>query len=272
MFRHLAEMVSTNESRQEKVMSAGSNILDDNKPIVAVTGASRGIGHAIVKHFYDQGWEVITMARTPFSRECPWADGIIKHIMVDLSDPASIREGTKDLLAMLNGRGLNALVNNAGISPKGPNGERLDALHTSPEIFLAVQQVNLVAPLILCQELTDPLTRAKGAIVNVSSIAAYQVHQFAGAAYAISKAGLSTLTRELAHELGETGIRVNSVAPGEIATSILSPGTDEIVQSEVPMKRLGSPREVAEVVYFLSSAHASYVTGSEIHINGGQHI
>ena len=106
----------------------------------------------------------------------------------------------------------------------------------------------------------------------LSSAPAHHVHQFAGAAYAVSKAGLSTLTRELAHELGETGIRVNAVAPGEIATSILSPGTDELVQTDVPMKRLGRPMEVAEVVYFLSSEHASYVTGSEIHINGGQHI
>ena len=247
-------------------------MLDPEKPVVVVTGASRGIGHGIVKHFYDQGWEVITMARTSFSTQCPWAEGIIKHIRVDLSDTNSIEVACKELAEKLDGRGLNALVNNAGISPKGENGERLDATKTSVETFLAVQQVNLLAPLMLAQNLLDPLKNAKGSIVNVSSIAAHHVHDFAGAAYAISKAGLSTLTRELAHELGDTGIRVNAVAPGEIATSILSPGTDELVQSDVPMKRLGRPMEVAEVVYFLASEQASYVTGSEIHINGGQHI
>ncbi len=247
-------------------------MLDPDKPVVVVTGASRGIGHGIVKHFYDQEWEVITMARTSFSTQCPWAEGIIKHIRVDLSDTSSIKGACDELQDKLDGRGLNALVNNAGISPKGKDGERLDATRTSVETFLAVQQVNLVAPMMLAQNLLEPLMITKGSIVNVSSIAAHSVHQFAGAAYAISKAGLSTLTRELAHELGESGIRVNAVAPGEIATSILSPGTDELVQSDVPMKRLGSPMEVAEVVYFLASDQASYVTGSEIHINGGQHI
>lgn len=242
------------------------------KPTVVVTGASRGIGHAIVRHFWKQGWDVITMARTPFSDQCPWADGIIKHIMIDLSDDASIEEGCNSLMNMLDGKGLNALVNNAGISPKGPDGERLGATKTSAEIMRSVQQVNLIAPMILSQKLLDPLTRSNGSIVNVSSIAAHRIHQFAGAAYSISKAGLSTLTRELAHELGETGVRVNAVAPGEIKTSILSPGTDEMVEEDVPMKRLGNPEEVAEVVYFLCSQHASYVTGSEIHINGGQHI
>ena len=117
-----------------------------------------------------------------------------------------------------------------------------------------------------------PLQSAKGAIVNVTSIAGTQIHPFAGAAYAVSKAGLSALTREMAFELAERGVRVNAVSPGEIATSILSPGTDELVQTSVPMKRLGSPDEVAEVVLFLCSPKASYVNGAEIPINGGQHL
>lgn len=242
------------------------------KPIVAVTGASRGIGHAIVRKFYNNGWDVITLARTPFSDLCPWADGIIQHIKVDLSDAKSILSATAQLHEMLNGRGLNALVNNAGISPKGPDGGRMDARHTSVETLLAVHHVNLVAPFMLCQELLEPLQLARGAVVNVSSIAAYQVHPFAGAAYAISKAGLSTFTRELAHELASSGIRVNAVAPGEIETDILSDGTETLVKDQVPMKRLGKPEEVAEVVLFLSSPQSSYVTGTEIHINGGQHI
>ena len=149
---------------------------------------------------------------------------------------------------------------------------RMNAVNTPIQTFLDVQHVNLVAPLMLCQELIEPLRRAKGSVVNVSSIAAQQVHPFAGAAYAVSKSGVTTLTRELAHELGDTGVRVNSVAPGEIETSILSPGTQEIVDRQVPMRRLGRPEEVAEVVHFLASTQSSYVTGSEIPINGGQHI
>ncbi len=246
--------------------------ISGEKPAVVVTGASRGIGHAIVKHFYDQGWDVITMARTPFSTVCPWAEGIVKHVTVDLSDNTSIADAIQSLFGLLGDNGLQALINNAGISPKKSDGSRMPACETDVETFLAVQQVNLVAPLVLSQTLLPRLQQVKGSIVNVSSIAASRTHPFAGAAYAVSKAALTTLTRELAHELAETGVRVNSIAPGEIETSILSPGTAEVVQSDVPMKRLGSPKEVAEVVYFLASSQSSYVTGSEIPINGGQHI
>lgn len=242
------------------------------KPVVAVTGASRGIGHAIVRHFHKNGWDVITLARTPFSEYCPWAEGVVQHIKVDLSETASVIAAADRLKELLDGRVLNTLVNNAGISPKREQGQRMDALHTPVDTFLDVQHVNLIAPVLLCQELMEPLRRAKGAVINISSIAAHRVHPFAGAAYAISKAGLSAFTRELAHELGDSGVRVNSVAPGEIETSILSPGTDQVVAQDVPMKRLGRPEEVAEVVLFLASAQSSYVTGTEIHINGGQHI
>ena len=242
------------------------------KPTVTVTGASRGIGHAIVKEFHNSGWEVFTLARTPFSDVCPWAAGVVKHIEVDLSDQASINMAMDNLKTQLGGRGLNALVNNAGISPKSKNGNRLHAMQTTVSVFQEVQMVNLIAPFILCTKLLDELSKVGGAIVNVTSIAGSQIHPFAGAAYAISKAGLSALTRELAYELADKGVRVNAVSPGEIATSILSPGTNEIVEQQIPMKRLGSPEEVAEVVTFLCSAKSSYVNGAEIPINGGQHL
>ncbi len=76
----------------------------------------------------------------------------------------------------------------------------------------------------------------------------------------------------MAAEFGERGVRVNAIAPGEIDTSILSPGTDELVNREIPMRRLGKPEEVAATIYFLCSAPASYVNGAEVHINGGQHV
>ena len=245
---------------------------NSTKPIVAVTGASRGIGHAIVKSFYDHDWEVLTLARTPFSKVCPWAEGIVQHIQTDLAEPLSIRNAIERLQEQLNGRPLHALVNNAGISPKAGDGGRLNATATSIDVMEKVMMVNLYAPLMLTNGLLDNLKAAKGAVVNVSSIAAIRIHPFAGAAYATSKAALSALTRELAYELGDTGVRVNSVAPGEIETSILSPGTEKIVEEQVPMRRMGSPREVADVVQFLCSPAASYVNGTDIHINGGQHI
>ena len=113
---------------------------------------------------------------------------------------------------------------------------------------------------------------AGGVIINVTSIAGSRVHPFAGSAYAASKAALAALTRELASDFGPYGVRVNAIAPGEIDTSILSPGTDKIVREEIPMRRLGTPMEVAETIFFLCSPAAAYINGAEVHINGGQHV
>lgn len=117
----------------------------------------------------------------------------------------------------------------------------------------------------------DELAAAKGAIVNVTSIAGARVHPFAGPAYATSKAALAALTREMAHDLGPMGIRVNAIAPGEIETEILSPGTEDLVRA-IPLRRLGKPEEVARTIYYLCSPESSYVSGVEIEINGGQHV
>jgi NAD(P)-dependent dehydrogenase (short-subunit alcohol dehydrogenase family) len=242
------------------------------RPIAVVTGASQGIGHAIVRKFYDHGWKVYTLARTPFTNKCPWAEGMTQHISVDLSDEASVRIAVDVLKEQLAGRPLNALVNNAGISPKNEQGLRLDATQTDLATYEKVMMVNVFAPLLLTRGLLEPLQQGKGAVVNVSSIAGSRIHPFAGAAYAMSKSALSAMTRELAFELGRQGVRVNSVAPGEIETAILSAGTDKIVQTQVPMNRIGNPKEVADVVMFLCSEAASYVNGSEIQIDGGQHI
>jgi NAD(P)-dependent dehydrogenase (short-subunit alcohol dehydrogenase family) len=244
----------------------------ERQRIVAVTGASRGIGHAIVRRFYDAGWQVFTLSRTPFSKVCPWAEGYVHHIEADFSDPGSIDAAIAALQDRVGENGLDALVNNAGISPKDEAGGRLSATQTPMETWRYVHMVNFIAPSLLVQGLLEPLRAAKGAVVNVTSIAGSRIHPFAGAAYATSKAALSALTRELAYELGGSGIRVNAVAPGEILTSILSPGTDEIVQSQVPLKRMGNPEEVADVVYFLCEAPSSYVNGAEILIDGGQSL
>ncbi|MEO1284968.1 MAG: SDR family oxidoreductase, partial [Pseudomonadota bacterium] len=150
-------------------------------------------------------------------------------------------------------------------------GVRLDTLSTDLRSWGQVFHVNFFAPVLLARGLIAELSAAKGAIVNVTSIAGARVHPFAGPAYATSKAALAALTREMANDLGPRGIRVNAIAPGEIDTDILSPGTEELAAS-LPLRRLGTPGEVAETIYFLCSERASYITGSEIEINGGQHI
>ena len=140
------------------------------------------------------------------------------------------------------------------------------------DVWDHVFRVNFFAPIMLARGLMEELRTAKGSVVNVTSIAGSRVHPFAGAAYATSKAALAALTREMASDFGRVGIRVNAIAPGEIDTSILSPGTEKIVEEQIPMRRLGTPDEVADVIHFLCEKGASYVSGAEIQINGGQHV
>ncbi|MDO5370338.1 SDR family NAD(P)-dependent oxidoreductase [Paracoccus sp. (in: a-proteobacteria)] len=240
--------------------------------IMLLTGASRGIGHATVKTFEEQGWRILTVSRQAFSAQCPWLSGPDNHIQADLGDPGGIDALARQVRDRLPEGRLHALVNNAGISPKGPDRGRLGVLDTDAETWMQVLNVNLVSTALLARALMPELERGQGSIVNVTSIAGSRVHPFAGVAYAASKAALAALTREMAHEFGRLGVRANAIAPGEIRTSILSPGTDELVADEVPMGRVGDPREVADTIHFLCSDASSYINGAEIHINGGQHV
>jgi NAD(P)-dependent dehydrogenase (short-subunit alcohol dehydrogenase family) len=243
------------------------------RPVMLLTGASRGIGHATVMQFAMAGWRILSCSRQAFSEKCPWPSGADDHVQIDLADPVDAERGIAEIRRRLEKEGgkLNALVNNAGISPKGPGGKRLGAADTSFNDWSRVFQVNFFAPIMLARGLFAELKAAGGAIVNVTSIAGTKVHPFAGAAYATSKAALASLTREMASDFGPHGIRVNAISPGEIDTSILSPGTDRIVQT-LPMRRLGTTEEVAKAIYFLCTDASSYVTGAELHINGGQHV
>lgn len=227
-----------------------------------------------MKRFAVSGWRVISCSRHPFPEECPWERGREDHLQVDLADPDDISRAVAELKQRLEPEGalLHALVNNAGISPKAEAGARLDSISTPMATWRDVFQVNFFAPIMLARGLLDELARAQGAIVNVTSIAGSRVHPFAGTAYATSKAALAALTREMAADFGPRGVRVNAISPGEIDTSILSPGTDKIVDEQIPMHRLGAPEEVARSIYLLCSEQSSYVHGAELHINGGQHV
>lgn len=236
-----------------------------------LTGASRGIGHATAKRFQSAGWRVITCSRHPFPEDCPWASGPEDHIELDLADPHSTIAAVEEIKGRLVDGRLDALVNNAGISPKGAAGERLNTITTDLRTWGQVFHVNFFAPVVLARGLIEELKAAAGAVVNVTSIAGSRVHPFAGAAYATSKAALAGLTREMANDFGPLGVRVNAIAPGEIETAILSAGTEELADT-IPMRRLGKPEEVARTIYYLCTAESSYVNGVEIEINGGQHV
>jgi len=237
-----------------------------------LTGASRGIGHATVIRFSSAGWRVLTCSRHPFPEECPWGAGPEDHIQVDLADHDDTQRAIAVIRERLNGDSLHALVNNAAISPKAEGGGRLSSIDTDIDTWSHVFRVNFFAPIMMARGLLEELKAAKGSVVNVTSIAGSRVHPFAGAAYATSKAALAALTREMASDFGRLGIRVNAIAPGEIDTAILSPGTEKIVESQIPLRRLGTPDEVAKIIYVLCTETSSYVNGAEIHINGGQHV
>jgi len=250
-----------------------TQIPDAERKTLLLTGASRGIGHATVKRFSTAGWRVITCSRHPFPEDCPWEAGPEDHIQLDLSDIGDVERAIGEIRSRLKAQEsrLHALVNNAAVSPKLPGGARMNTLETAVADWKTIFQVNFYAPIMLARGLIEELKAAKGSVVNVTSIAGSSVHPFAGSAYATSKAALASLTREMAADFGPFGIRVNAISPGEIETSILSPGTEKIIP-QIPLRRLGQPEEVAKAIYFLCTDASSYVSGAELHINGGQHV
>ncbi|NND49324.1 MAG: SDR family NAD(P)-dependent oxidoreductase, partial [Rhizobiales bacterium] len=134
-------------------MPAPSN---EERRTLILTGASRGIGHATVKRFSSAGWRVITCSRHAFPKECPWGGGEENHVQVDLADPKDTIRAVEDIRARLDGR-LDALVNNAGISPKGEDGGRLNTIDTDLKTWGHVFHVNFFASVVLARGLRAEL-------------------------------------------------------------------------------------------------------------------
>jgi NAD(P)-dependent dehydrogenase (short-subunit alcohol dehydrogenase family) len=242
-----------------------------NHKTILLTGASRGIGHATVKRFSEAGWRVVTSSREEVPAECKRDPNWTEHITADLSEPQAVEGFIGAVKHYLGDEPLDALVNNAGISPKSEVEGRLGCLNGDLADWRHVFQLNFFTPLSLARGLSHNLAKGKGAIVNVTSIAGHTVHPFAGSAYSTSKAALSALTREMASEFAEFGVRVNAVAPGEINTAMLSPQTESLLP-RIPLHRLGTPEDVAAAIFYLCTPESGYVTGTEIFVTGGQHI
>jgi len=245
--------------------------MGEERKTVIITGASRGIGHATARLFLDRGWRIVTCSRDETPEECKRDPNWTFHIATDLADAASLDRFIKEANKKLGNKPLHALVNNAGMSPKTPYKERLGCLNGDLDAWHEVFELNLFAALKLCRGFAPALHRGKGAIVNVTSIAGHLIHPFAGSAYAISKAALSALTRELANEFATLGVRVNAVAPGEIETEMVGPEY-EVLIPRIPLDRMGTPEDVARTIHYLCSDDAGYVTGDELWVTGGQHL
>ena len=258
----------TNTQRAEAAIVC---TMGEERKTVIITGASRGIGHSVAKRFLESGWRVLTCSRDEVPPECKLIPNWTCHIPTDLGDAASVANFIEKANEVLGDGPLHALVNNAGMSPKTPFKERLGCLNGEIDAWREVFEINFFAALKLARGFATPLHRGKGAIVNVTSIAGHYVHPFAGSAYSISKAALSALTRQMAHEFAELGVRVNAVAPGEIETDMIQPEY-EVLVPRIALNKMGSPEDVAGTIYFLCSEDAGYVTGSEIWVTGGQHL
>ncbi len=245
--------------------------MDSDAKTMILTGASRGIGHATVQRFSDEGWRIITCSREAVPPECQRDPNWAHHITADLADAESLADFVEQANGLLGDGPLAALVNNAAISPKTAFKERLGVINGDLDGWRQVFELNLFAPLSLARGFAVALRKGKGSVINITSIAGHLIHPFAGSAYSVSKAALSALTREMAVEFAEIGVRVNAVAPGEIETAMIGEEYEALIP-RIPMHRMGRPDEVASAVFRLCTEDFGYVTGTEIFVTGGQHL
>lgn len=245
--------------------------MEKGRKTAIVTGASRGIGHATATLFLERGWRVITCSRDEIPEACQRDKNWTAHIPVDLANADSVANFIERANEELDGEPLAALVNNAGMSPKADNQERLGCLNGDIDAWRDVFELNFFAPLKLGRGFAAALHKSRGAIVNITSIAGHMIHPFAGSAYSSSKAALSALTREMANEFAALDVRVNAVAPGEISTTMIQPEYEMLIP-RIPLNRMGTPEDVARSIYYLCSEDSEYVTGTEIWVTGGQHM
>ncbi len=240
------------------------------RQIALVTGASRGIGRAIAAALAGQGMVVVGTATSDAGVQAVNAalaplGG--RGIRLDVTEGAAV-DAAMDAIVKGDG-GLHVLVNNAGIT------RDTLAMRMKDDDWDAVHDTNLKAVFRLCRAAVRPMMKQRfGRIVNITSVVGASGN--AGQAnYAAAKAGVAGLTRALARELGSRNITVNCVAPGFIATDMtdaLPEAQRAALQAQIPLGRLGTVDEVAHAVAFLASPLAGYITGAELHVNGGMYM
>jgi 3-oxoacyl-[acyl-carrier protein] reductase len=242
-------------------------LIDD---VAMITGAAQGIGRAIALRLAQEGAAVV-VADINVDRAKEVAEEVRGNgeraiaVSCDVTDRNEVQSA---IAATLEAFGkLTVLVSNAGISRRAP------FIETSDELWSEVLRVNLTGAFIVGQEVARHMVRQRsGRIVNMASVSAHIAHSNQ-TAYAVSKAGIESMTRLMAFELAPSGVVVNAVAPGTILTNLalgtLSAEGTEARRGRIPLARFGDPEEVASVVAFLASRDAAYVTGTVVPIDGG---
>lgn len=234
-----------------------------NGAVALVTGASGGLGRAIVAHFRASGARVAALDLNPARGRRQGSD--LLEIRADVTSEASVRDAVAAVIAQF-GR-LDILVNNAGRVGAG----RVEELNA--EAWDDVLRVNLTSMFLCSKHAIPHLRRTRGAIVSMSSTNGLTGGSaLSGPAYAVAKAGIIALTKNLARDLAKDGIRVNAIAPGPIDTPMLDRLGDEgkvALRASIPLGELGEPSDVAELVAFLASSRARHITGITIPLSGG---
>jgi len=239
--------------------------------IAFVTGASRGIGEAIARRLAAEGATVIAGARKKnaqaIAKEISASGGIAESVTIDVTDESSITAATQLVLDRFGC--VDILVNNAGIVR-----DQLLMRMKSDE-WNVVMATNLTAAFICTKGVLRSMVKQRwGRVINIGSVVG-QIGNAGQANYSASKAGLIGFTKSLAREVASRGVTANVVAPGPIATDMTAELDDrarDVLLSHVPLGRLGTPEDVAGVVWFLSLEEASYITGQVIGVNGGMHM
>ena len=238
--------------------------------VALVTGASRGIGRAIAMTLAEQGYVVVGTA-TSESGAAAISEALAplggRGLVLDVNDAAAV-DAAVDAVTKAHG-GLHVLVNNAGIT------RDTLAMRMKDEDWDAVLDTNLKAVFRMCRAVMRGMMKQRyGRIINITSVVGASGNP-GQANYAAAKAGVAGMTRALARELGSRGITVNCVAPGFIATDmteVLPEAQKAALLAQIPVGRLGEPGEIAEAVAFLASPKAAYISGSELHVNGGMYM